>query len=275
MSLLGVDVGTTGCKAAAFTPEGELLSFSYEEYDVKSPAPGRAELDPAEVWDKVVRVIRSASAAARGDPVQAVSVSSLGEAVVPVGKDRAILGPSLLNFDSRGAEYIEGLREKLDAEELYRVNGNTLENWYTLPKLLWIRDHEPDLYARTSLFLHWGSFVPFMLGAEPAIDYSLANRSLLFDMESARWSSSIARKAGFDVGKLPAPVPSGTVTGRVSTAAASLTGLPAGTPIVAGAHDQCSNAVGSGVVSERVAMCGMGSYLCVVPVFSRRPEPGQ
>ncbi len=273
MSLLGVDIGTTGCKAAAFTPEGKLLSLAYLEYDVKSAAPGRAELDPGEVWDKVQKVIGKAIQEAPLDPVQAVSVSSLGEAVVPVGKDRSILGPSILNFDSRGAEYVEALRRKIDAEELYRINGNPLENWYTLPKLLWIKDREPELYARTYKFLHWGSFVPFMLGAEPAIDYSLANRSLLFDMDAARWSEAIAAKAGLDPTKLPAPVPSGVGIGQVSREAARLTGLTPGTLIVSGAHDQCSNAVGAGVVSEGTAMCGMGSYLCVVPVFSRRPEP--
>ncbi len=273
MSLLGVDVGTTGCKAAAFTPEGRLLSLAYEEYDVKSASPGRAELDPEEVWGKVVTVIRSAAGSAPGDPVEALAVSSLGEAVVPVGADRKILGPSILNFDARGAEHVERLRGKLDPERLYRINGNTLENWYTLPKLMWIRENEPGLYGKTSRFLHWGSFVPFMLGADPSIDYSLANRSLLFDMDGTRWSEDIARLAGVDTEKLPSPVPSGTVTGRVSRDAAKLTGLREGTLIVAGAHDQCSNAVGSGVVSERIAMCGMGSYLCVVPVFGRRPEP--
>ncbi|MGA2761766.1 MAG: FGGY family carbohydrate kinase [Spirochaetia bacterium] len=277
MSLLGIDVGTTGCKAATFTAgaEGRLLSMAYEEYDVRSASPGQAELDPREVWAKVVKVIRQASQGAGADPVQALSVSSLGEAVVPVGKDGSILGPSILNFDARGAEQVEELRGRLDPEELYRINGNTLENWYTLPKLMWIRDREPALYQRTFKFLHWGSFVPFMLGAEAAIDYSLANRSLLFDMERACWSDAIARLAGVDTGKLPQPVPSGKVTGRVTREAAALTGLPVGTLIVAGAHDQCSNAVGSGVVSERIAMCGMGSYLCVVPVFSRRPEPSE
>ena len=273
MSLLGIDVGTTGCKAAAFTLEGGLLSLAYEEYDVKSPSPGRAELDPDEVWTKIVKVVRAAAETAKADPVEALAVSSLGEAVVPVGKDRAVLGPSILNFDARGAEHVETLRGKLDSEELYRINGNTLENWYTLPKLMWIRDAEPGLYEKALAFLHWGSFVPFMLGAEPAIDYSLANRSLLFDMDATSWSDAIARKAGIDTGKLPRPVPSGRMIGRVSRHAAELTGLPPGTMIVAGAHDQCSNAVGAGVVSERVAMCGMGSYLCVVPVFSRRPEP--
>lgn len=273
MSLLGIDVGTTGCKAAAFTPEGRLLSLAYEEYDVKSASPGRAELDPPEVWAKIVKVIRVAAQSVTADPVESLAVSSLGEAVVPVGKDRSVLGPSILNFDARGAEHVGVLRGKLDPEELYRINGNTPENWYTLPKLMWVRDNEPKLYERTRWFLPWGSFVPFMLGAEPAIDYSLANRTLLFDIQSLAWSEKVARVAGIDTGKLPAPVPSDRVTGRVSGEAAELTGLREGTPIVAGAHDQCSNAVGSGVVSERVAMCGMGSYLCVVPVFSRRPEP--
>lgn len=273
MSLLGIDVGTTGCKAAAFTPEGRPLSMAYQEYDVRSPSPGQAELDPGEVWAKIVTVIRQAAEGAGNDPVQALSVSSLGEAVVPVGRDRSILGPSILNFDRRGAEYLQGLHGLLGPEELYRINGNPLENWYTLPKLLWIRDREPELYARTYKFLHWGSFVPFMLGAEPAIDYSLANRSLLFDMDGACWSDRIAGKAGIQKEKLPAPVPSAIVTGRVSREAARQTGLAAGTVIVSGAHDQCSNAVGSGVVSERIAMCGMGSYLCVVPVFAKRPEP--
>jgi xylulokinase len=273
MSLLGIDVGTTGCKAAAFTPRGKVLRLAYEEYDVKSVAPGRAELDPDEVWGKVQRVIRKAVEGTAGDPVQALSVSSLGEAVVPVGKDRAVLGPSILNFDSRGSEYIGSLEKKLDPQELYRINGNPLENWYTLPKLMWIRDNDPGLYARAYKFLHWGSFVPFMLGAEPAIDYSLANRSLLFDMDRARWSEAIAKKAGIDTEKLPPPVPSATMLGRVSREAAQHTGLAEGTLIVSGAHDQCSNAVGAGVVSEGTAMCGMGSYLCVVPVFGRRPEP--
>lgn len=272
MSLLGIDVGTTGCKAAAFTPDGRQLALAYEEYDVTSPSPGQAELDPAEVWAKVVRVIRSVSTQVRADAVEAVAVSSLGEAVVPVGRDRSVLGPSILNFDSRGGQYIEGLKRAFDAEAFYRVNGNTIENWYSLPKLLWLRDHEPGLYERTWLFLHWGSYVPFMLGADPAIDYSLANRSLLFDIDGTRWSSMIASTVGFDVGKLPAPVPSGTVIGKVSREAGALTGLRPGTPIAAGAHDQCANAVGSGVVSERVAMCGLGTFLCVVPVYSRRPD---
>jgi xylulokinase len=272
MSLLGIDVGTTGCKAASFSENGACLSLAYEEYDVLRPAAGRAELDPREVWKRIVRVVRTAANETKRDAISALSVSSLGEAVVPVGSGREILGPSLLNFDARGEEYLEELGGKLPPVELYRVNGNTLANWYSLPKLLWIRDHERELYRKTYKFLHWGSFVSTMLGAEPAIDYSLANRSLLFDMERLSWSTFIAEKAGFDIGKMPPAVAAGTVIGTLSRQAAEETGLPAGIPIVAGGHDQCCNAVGAGVVDGGKAMCGMGTYLAIVPVYTRRPE---
>ncbi len=272
MSLLGIDVGTTGCKAACFSGDGRELAVAYAEYDVHRPAPGLAELDPRQVWPRIVEVARRATAASASDPVQALAVSSMGEAVVPVGRGGEVLGPSILNFDARGGEYLPRLREAIPDDELYRLNGNTLAKWFSLPKLLWIRDHQPELYERADKFLHWASWVTFSLGAEPSIDYALANRSLLFDLDHARWSSSLASRAGIDLGKLPRPVPAAAVVGRVSTKAAAELGVPAGIPIAAGTHDQCANAVGSGVIAEGAAMCGMGTYLCVVPVFSRRPD---
>jgi xylulokinase len=105
------------------------------------------------------------------------------------------------------------------------------------------------------------------------VDYALANRTLLFDLDRRSWSPWIAERAGFDLSRLADPVPSGTVIGTVSRSASEELGLPPGLSIVAGSHDQCANAVGSGVVSEASAMCGMGTYLCLVPAFSRRPDP--
>jgi xylulokinase len=213
MSLLGIDIGTAGCKAAAFSEGGKPLSLAYEEYDIRRPAPGRAELEVGEVWRKICRVVRAAAAGDGRDSARAVSVSSFGEAVVPVGADRRVLDASILNFDMRGEEYIPFLGEKTGAEDLYRINGNILANWYTLPKLLWLRDHEPSLYDNTALFLHWGSFVACKLGAEPAIDYSLANRTLLFDLDAASWSQTLAERAGVDIRKLPPAAQTGYLRG--------------------------------------------------------------
>jgi xylulokinase len=273
MSLLGIDVGTTGCKAAVFSEEGTLISSAYEEYDFQSPAPGEAELDSERVWKKIKGAITRAVAESKRDPVKALSVASLGEAVVPATGNRRILGSSLLNFDIRGAEYLDRLPVFQKSEHLHRINGNTLGNHYGLTKLLWLRDHRPDLYEKTDKFLLWGSFISFMLGAEPVVDYSLANRTLLFDLEKEDWSDELIQEARLDREKLPDTVPSGTLVGHVSKNAARELGLPSGTPIAAGAHDQCANAVGCGVVQEGQAMYGMGTYLCIAPVFSKRPEP--
>ncbi len=273
MSLLGIDVGTTGCKAAVFSEEGHLLAFAYEEYDIQRPKPGWAELDVLEVWAKVKRMIGEVVSSSASDPVKALAVSSLAEATVPVTEDRQVLGPSILNFDARGEEYLESFSRVLTNERLYRINGNTLGNHYSLTKLKWIKEQQPDLYQRACKFLLWSGFISFMLGAELVVDYSLANRTLLFDIDQEAWSEELLALAGLDRSKLPDAAPSGTVIGTVSDRVAGELGLPSGVSIVAGAHDQCANAVGCGVIEEGRAMYGMGTFLCIVSMFSQRREP--
>ncbi len=273
MSLLGIDVGTSGCKSAVFSETGEQMSLAYLEYDYRHPQPGWAELDAPAVWAQVKRTIRKAIAEAGRDPLRGLCVSSMGEAVVPVTANREIVGPSLLNFDGRGDEYLPDLGRRMTAGRLYAINGNTLGSPYTLTKLVWLKRHQPELYRRADAFLHWGAFVSFMLGADWCVDYSLANRTLLFDLQKGDWSDDLLDWAGLDREKLPAAVPSGQVIGAVSRPSADELGLPVGIPILSGGHDQCCNAVGCGVIQPGSAMYGMGSYLCAVPVFSQRPDP--
>ena len=273
MSLLGIDVGTTGCKIAVFSTDGRLLASAYAEYDNQRPQPGWAELDAVAVWEQVRRMIRQVAASSASDPVKALAVSSLGEATVPVTADRQVLGPSILNFDVRGEEYLEGLRHTLPDERLYHINGNTLGNHYGLTKLKWIQEHQPNLYERADKFLLWSSFVSFMLGAEPVVDYSLANRTLLFDVDRGAWSDELLALAGLEREKLPATAPSGTVVGTVSAHVARDLGLPPDVALVTGAHDQCANAVGCGVIAEGHAVYGMGTFICITPVFSQRRDP--
>lgn len=271
MSLLGIDLGTSGCKAALFSLRGEMLSLAYEEYDVEAPRPGWAELDAAAVWERVRRTIRRAVGALPGDPPLALCVSSLGEAVVPVTARREILGPSLLNFDVRGDEYLPSLARRISADRLYALNGNTLGSPYTLTKLMWIKREQPDLYRRADYFLHWSGLVSFLLGAEAHVDYTLANRTLLFDIQRQDWSPELVDWAGLDREKLPPAIPSGREIGRVLPDVAADLGLPVGIPILSGGHDQCCNAVGCGAIHDGLAMYGMGSYLCATPVFAIRP----
>jgi xylulokinase len=274
MSLLGIDVGTTGTKAAAFTTGGHQLASAYVEYDFRHPAPGWAELDSAEVWRLIQDAIRRVVADTASDPIRAISVSSMGEAMVPVSQDRQILGPSINpNFDLRGEGCLQLLASEMDNERLYRLNGNTLGHHYSLPTLKWLKEHQPDRYRGTHKFLLWGSLVPYMLGAEPGVDFSLANRTLLFDLEQGDWSAELLDWAGLDRDKLPDTTPSGTMLGRVSRQAAEDLGLSPGVVLVAGCHDQCANAVGCGVIQEGQAVYGMGTFFCITPVFGQRRDP--
>lgn len=273
MSFMGIDVGTSGCKAAVFNAEGRMLSLVYAEYDYLHKNPGWAELDTMSVWQQIKHTIAKAAADAIGDPIQALSVSSLGEAVVPIGANRQILGGSLLNFDTRGDEYLQEWQGSISREQLYRINGNTPGNQYTMTKLKWLKEHQPELYRQTRWFLHWSGFVSFMLGADPHVDYSLANRTLLFDLDHGDWSDELLNLANLERDKLPPTVPSGRIIGTLSQVVARELSLPVGIPIISGGHDQCCNGVGCGVITPGQAMYGMGTYICMMPVFDRRPDP--
>jgi len=272
MNLLGIDIGTTGCKAMVFSENGSIVSQAYREYDINRPKPRQAELDAVSVWKLICEVIREVAMEAGGPSIQGISVTSMGENMVPVSADRRILGPSILNIDHRGEEFIPALEAQLSNSQLHEINGNVWGNQYSLPKLMWIMRYQPDLYKRTYKFLHWASFVTYMLGSDPCIDYSLANRSLLFDINRETWSESLLVLSSIDCEKLPRPVPSGTAIGKLSNNQADALGLKPGIILVSGAHDQCANALGSGVVHDHMAMYGMGTFPTIAPVYSVTPN---
>jgi xylulokinase len=271
VALLGIDLGTIGCKAVLFTSNGERLAKAYREYAMITGPGGIAELDAAAVWEDVKAVIREAAGSVGDEKVEAVSVSSMGEAFVPVTGRREIRGNSLLGFDARGNEYLEEIRGIISDEELYRVNGNPIGVNYGLTKLLWTARENPEVYELAETFLLWSGFVLFMLGGRPVCDYSLANRTLLFDVEKCDWNTELAGKLGFDPGKLPELVPAGTDLGTMDPSVAKELGI-SGTPrLVAGTHDQCANALGCGVLDDGTAMYGMGTFHCIVVPFRDRP----
>lgn len=272
MSSLGIDIGTTGCKAATFTSDGRILASAYREYAPLHPEPDQAELDSHKVWTKISEVIREVSAETLKDPVTALSISSLGEAMVPVSKDREILDNSILCSDARGNEYVEHLRHEISQENFYEINPNILGVNYSLPKLLWIREHNPALYEKADYFLLWADFLAFMLGCEPVACHSLANRTLLFDIRREDWSDKLLAMSGIERDKLGRTVASGEIVGTVTDTVATDLGLPKGVQVVAGGHDQCCNALGAGCVESGSAVCGMGTFECITPCYDHIPS---
>jgi xylulokinase len=275
MSLLGIDIGTTGCKAAAFSAKGRCHGVAYREYATLYPAPGLAELDSSQVWLSVQQVITEAAKSAGSDRVTALCVSSMGEAATPVSVSRReILGRCILGSDSRGAEYVERLLSRISAKEFYAINPNILAPCYTMPKLQWLRDHEPELYRKTECLLTWDGLVGFLLGCEPFISYSAANRTLLFDIHRQDWSDRLLDICAIDRRKLPRCLAAGIIAGEVSSAMAAQLGLQPDVKVVVGSHDQCCNALGAGITTEGHAVDGIGTFECITPVYRGIPQPG-
>ncbi|MBU0478675.1 hypothetical protein KKC91_08920 [bacterium] len=272
MSLLGIDVGTTGCKAAAFSEDGICLASAYREYDILHSRPDWAELDSQEVLTLVKSSIAEVAAQTRKDPISALSVSSMGEAMTPVTEDRKILGNCILSSDIRGGEHIESLSKEIDQQSFYEINPNILGLNYSLPKLLWLHQYDPECYAKTYKFLLWGDLITFMLGGEAVTSYSLANRTLFFDIRKEDWSDKLLTINKISREKLPKPVPSGTIAGTVSNLIAKELNLDNGVKIVVGGHDQCCNSLGAGIYQPGTAVCGIGTFECITPTYNHIPD---
>ncbi|MFA5689771.1 MAG: FGGY-family carbohydrate kinase [Kiritimatiellales bacterium] len=269
MSLLGIDLGTTGCKAGVFARNGDCIAQAYREYDMLHPQPGWSELDSRLVWSKTREVIAEVAAPAKHDPITALSVSAFGEAFVPVSKNRELLDNSILCVDDRGVEHVKRMVAAFGREALYRINPNLLGPNYSMPKLLWLRENRPEIFQNADYFLLWSDLTAFLLGCDPVTNNSHANRTLLFDLKKNDWSDVLLKWSGIPREKLGRVVSGGDIIGTVSDAMAEKLGLPKGVQVVAGGHDQCCNALGCGAVSAGKAVYGLGSFDCITPVYSK------
>jgi xylulokinase len=272
VSLLGLDIGTSGCKAVVFSYEGVLLAQEHREYDLIRPRPKWAEFNSKEVWKKVKNVIRIVASKTTNDPITTMSISSCGEAMTPVSKDRKILDNAILGFDERGSEYIPQFIDNIGEKETYYINGNKPSAFFSAPKLIWYKKNKPKIYDEAEYFLNWHDLVFFLLGCEPVTDFSLANRTLLFDLENEKWSEQLINAIGISIKKLPRPLPSGTNIGTVSNKMADELGLKHNVYCVTGGHDQCCNALGAGVISSGQAAYGIGTFICITPTFDKKPD---
>ena len=266
-------MGTTGCKAGVFGLDGACRAQAYREYDMLHPQPGWSELDSADVWRKAKAVLAEVAARAAGDPVTALAISAFGEAFVPVTKGRELLDASILCLDDRGREHADRLAAAFTPEKFYAINPNLPGPQFTLPKLLWLREHRLAVFERADYFLLWSDCLAFLLGAEPVTNNSHANRTLLFDLERNAWSEPLLAWSGLPRAKLGRVVAGGARIGTVSDALAAELGLPRGVQVIAGGHDQCCNALGCGAVAAGQAVYGMGSFDCITPVFGKPAVP--
>ena len=268
MSLLGIDVGTTGCKVIAFREDGEILAQAYGEYPLIHPQPGWSELDSNLVWEKVSNGIREVAAQTKADPIEAISVASQGEAVTPVWGNCDVLDNAITTFDSRTSGICEEILQDISPLEVMQITGMPPSNIHTLAKLVWIQRNKPEIYKEVWKFFGFEDFINFRLGVQLAVDYSLAARTMCFDIINKCWSDKMLGLADIDVSLLPETVPSGTIIGEIGTKVSGELNLPKGVVVVAGGHDQPCGALGAGIIRGGELMDATGTVECIAPAFS-------
>ena len=258
--LVGLDVGTTGVKALALSPEGNVLARVEESYELSTPHPGWAEQDPEDWW----RAAERALAALGGEPA-AIGLSGQMHGLVVLDDRDRVLRPAILWNDQRTeAECVE-IEERVGLARLIQLTGNRALTGFTAPKLLWLRRHEPTTYAQVAHVLLPKDYVRLRLTGEHAIDVADASGTLLFDVARRRWSQEMLEALQLDPAWLPRALESPEVSGETV----------AGIPVAAGAGDQAAAALGVGVDRPgpvSVVLGTSGVVFAALPAFAADPQ---
>jgi len=259
--LVGLDVGTTGVKALRISPDGEIVARAEEGYRLSTPQPGWAEQDPEDWW----KAAEAALAAVGSEGVVGIGLSGQMHGLVALDNTDRVLRPAILWNDQRtGAECAE-IEARFGLRELVRLTGNRALPGFTAPKLLWLRRHEPDVYARIARVLLPKDYVRLRLAGEHATDVADASGTLLFDVRQRRWSGEVLEGLEIPADWVPAALESTGLSGRTAD----------GVPVAAGAGDQAAGALGVGVDRPgplSVVLGTSGVVFAALPAFAADPD---
>jgi len=259
--VLGLDVSTTATKAVILDGSGGVAAVASAEYPYDTPRPLWSEQDPKLWWDATQRAVAEALAQAglTGADIDAVGLTGQMHGLVALDAADEVLRPAILWNDQRTGAECDRIRDLVGRERLIAVTGNDALTGFTAPKILWVREHEPDVWARIAHVLLPKDFVRLRLTGGRAVDRADGAGTILFDLAARDWSAEILDALGIARDWLPQTFEGPEVTGAVTEEAASATGLRAGTPVVAGGGDQAAAAVGVGSVEAGVSSLSLGT----------------
>jgi len=267
---LGIDIGTSGCKAVVFDEDGRQQSLAYREYDIISKQPGWAELDTDEVIKKCFEAIRESASGIKPGSVRGVGISSQGEAFTLIDEDGKALCNALVSSDIRANELIKPWTDNFGEEKLYNITGHTPHPMFSLFKLLWIKENNPYIWAKADRIMCFEDLLQYRLGIkEPSMGWPLAGRTMLFDVVKHEWNTEILGAAGVRAEQLSSPLQSGSFAGYVESEIARELNLSEKTFIVTGGHDQPCSALGAGAIESGIAVYSSGTVECITPAFDK------
>lgn len=260
--LLGIDVSTTGAKALLIDERGNVIATHTTEYPLSTPKPLWSEQNPLDWWQGTIASITAALSKANrsGDEVTAIGLTGQMHGLVMLDKTDHILRPAILWNDQRTGKQCDDITAKVGGlDRLLQLTGNQVLPGFTAPKIVWVRDNEPEIFDQTTHVLLPKDYVRFCLTGEYATEVSDASGMSLLDVANRRWSDEMLSVLDIPREWLPTCTESDVVSGRISASAAKATGLKAGTPVVGGGGDQAAQAVGSGIVRSGVISVTSGT----------------
>lgn len=259
--LLGVDLGTSGTKTVLFDIEGNVKASKTVEYPLYQEKNGWAEQDPLDWWNAAVETIRSVitESGVRNTDIKGLGISGQMHGLVMLDKDGNVLRRSIIWADQRTGKECEEITRLVGEKRLIEITANPALTGFTASKILWVRNNQPEIYAKCAHILLPKDYIRYMLTGDFATEVSDASGMQLLDVPNRCWSDEVLEKLSIDKALLPKVYESPDVTGVISEKAAELTGLAAGMIVVGGAGDNAAAAVGTGVVENGKAFTTIGT----------------
>ncbi|MBQ8568871.1 MAG: xylulokinase [Oscillospiraceae bacterium] len=259
--VIGVDLGTSGTKTVLFDEKGTVIASRTIEYPMYQPKNGYAEQDPADWYNAAVNTIRDVieKSGVDNNDIVGLGISGQMHGLVMLDENNQVIRRSIIWCDQRTAKECEEITEKVGAERLIEITANPALTGFTASKIMWVKNNEPENYAKCRHILLPKDYVRFMLTGEYATEVSDASGMQLLDVPNRCWSEEVCSKLGIDMAMLPKVYESPDITGRITADIAAKTGLKEGTIVVGGAGDNAAAAVGTGVVTDGKAFTTIGT----------------
>jgi len=272
--LLGIDISTTGAKAVVVDEDGAVIASHSTPHPINTPQPLWSEQNPQDWWQGAATSIRAVLEHVNADDIYGVGLTGQMHSLVCLDADNHVLRPAILWNDQRTQAQCDAITAKLGEQRLVQLSGNRALTGFTAPKILWIREHEPQVYAKIAHVLVAKDYIRFCLTGEYATDANEACGMLLMDAGARQWSQELLDALEIPNAWLPRVYEGPELTGTVTADAAELTGLRVGTPVVAGGGDQAAQAVGVGAVAAGVIALTVGtSGVVFAPLGAYNYEP--
>jgi len=269
---LGIDIGTTSTKTVLINEEGICITSSTAEYILNTPKPGWAEQEPESWWEAVIKTVKDIVSKSEipVEELKGIGLSGQMHGSVFLDKDDNVIRPAILWCDQRTGRQCEFITRKIGKEKLIDLTCNPALTGFTLPKVIWLRDNEPENYWRVSKILLPKDYIRFRLTGEYATEVSDASGTLMFDVTNRKWSDELIELMELDKNWFPECYESVEVSGKVCKSAAGILGINQGVSVVGGGGDQAAGAVGNGIVEKGIISATLGTS-GVVFAFSERP----